>query len=51
MTSGHTTSCGCNRKINAQQMGNKQKKQLENKKFDNLLVIKDSNQRRGTEVI
>ena len=47
----HTKSCGCLKRITAKTMGEKTKKDLTNKIFNYLTVIKDSEQRRKTEVI
>ena len=51
LTSGHTKSCGCERKKKTAITGSNTKLKLENKRFDNLVVLEDSGKRRGTEVM
>lgn len=48
---GHTTSCGCKKKITAMNMGKAQFHDLTGQKFNYLTVLEKTNQKQGTNYI
>lgn len=47
----HTTSCGCKKKITAQQMGKNTFHNLTNQRFGHLIAIEKTNKKQGTNYI